>query len=66
MGLLEKLRRFLKVRETVYGGAGSVALVGGGGDTRACPCSGLKQHIHNLTLQIDHKKSKFFLGEGVY
>lgn len=37
MGLLEKLRRFLKVRETVYGGAGSVALVGGRGGYQGLP-----------------------------
>lgn len=64
MELLEKLRGFLKGRETGYGGAGSVALVGGE-NTRACPCSGLKQHVHNLTLQTDHGQSQVFLGEGV-
>lgn len=62
-GITGKAER-IPERETVYGGADSVALVGEE-NTRACPCSGLKQHIHNLTLQIEHGKSKLFLEEGV-
>lgn len=60
MGLLEKLRGFLKGRETVYRGAGSMALVDGE-KYQGLPLL----RAYTAHSQSDFAKSNFFLGEVV-